>query len=438
MSGRNTFWFCIIVVIATMFYRLSPMIAEQDTVYRTYAPLVEVDALIQRRYVEPAPGRELVEGAIRGMMLQLDPYSGYIGPDRLADFRRRHSGEYVGIGLELGRVNGSITVIAPLDDSPALRAGLRPGDVLLAVDGRSTEDLSVVDVDNRLAGEPDTPVELTVVRRSGRRVRMNVTRSRVKRITVRGFRRRPRDRWDYFVDPERRIAYIRVAHFNEGMVRAFDTALRTIKQEQGAAVIIDLRFNPGGLMPQAVALVDRFVDSGTILTTVTRRRAVDTYTATAPYTDKETPLAVLINGGSASSSEIVAGALQDHHRALIVGERSFGKGSVQEFIMLQGGDAGLKLTVAHYRLPGGRIIHKTSDNAATDAWGIIPDLIVPLDDAGYDAMRARRLEVDAAPSPPDRTSATRTAAPLAGPAVRIDPQLQAAITALAARINNKS
>ncbi len=430
MTGRNTIWLCILVIITTMFYRLSPMIAEQDTVYRTYAPLVEVDALIKRHFVEQSPDRKLVDGAIRGMMLQLDPYSGYITPERMADFKFQHTGAYIGIGLELGMADGKITVIAPVDQSPAMRAGIHPGDVVLAVEGRSTEELSVVDVENLLVGEPDTHVELTLARPTKGTVEFTVDRSRVNRGVVRGFRRRPRERWDYLVDPERHIAYIRVSQFVDGMIDDFDAALRIIEQEGAAALVIDLRFNPGGLLPQAIALVDRFVESGTILTTVTRREAIDTYAATAPQTDSALPLVVLVNNGSASSSEIVAGALQDHGRAVVVGERSFGKGSVQKFIALHGSDGGIKLTIAHYQLPGGRIIHRTPDNAGSEEWGITPDVMVPLDASETEAVRASRHTVDASPSPKMDDPSART------PATLIDRQLQAAIDVLVARIGS--
>ncbi len=411
MTGRNAIWVCIVVIIATMFYRITPMVAEQDSVYRTYAPLVEVDALIQRWYVQPPRDRRLLDGAIRGMLRDLDPYSGYVSPDEMDDFLHRNRGRYTGIGLELGIANGHITVIAPLDGGPAENAGIQPGDLLLAVDQLLTEDLSVFDVEGLLTGDPGSTVEIRLRHpTTSRETTLEITRDSVDRTAVRGFRRRTHARaadgeWDHMIDPRRRIAYIRVARFGEGMIDDFDTALQDVTQRRAAALIIDLRSNPGGVMHQAIALADRFLDHGIILTTVTRRQAVDTYTATPQNTVTHLPLAILIDAGSASSAEIVAGALQDHHRALIVGERSFGKGTVQNFFELGDGLAGIKLTVAHYRLPAGRIIHKTPQNAPTDQWGVTPDIIVPFDQ--------RPTEPPSTHSPPP------------------DPQLQAALIALA-------
>ena len=214
------------------------------------------------------------------------------------------------------------------------------------------------------------------------------------------------------------------------MIQDCDAALGALVAQGVTALVLALRFNAGGLLPEAVAMVDRFLDGGVILSTVTRRNAVRTYTATRKGTHRSMRLAVLVNAGSASSSEIVAGSLQDHGRAVIVGERTFGKGSVQNFFRLQGGLTGVKLTVAHYQLPSGRIIHKTPETAAGDGWGVMPNGVVPLDKGEYDAIRESRTEVDQSvangagddPSSPDTARAR--------PKLLVDRQLWAALDAV--------
>lgn len=411
MSKRGTVWFCMIVIIVVMFYGLTPMVAEQDSVYRTYAPLIEVDALIHRQFVWPIRRMGLVDGAIRGMLFELDRYSGYVSADEMPSFNRHHRGEYVGIGVAIGAVNGAVTVIAPFEDGPAMRSGVQAGDVILSVDGHSTKNLSVFDMEGMLVGAPGTSVSARFRRPDGETFDVTIVRSKVRRHPVKGFIHDSETGWDYWVRRQPPIAYIRITDFSERMVDDFDDALKTITEQNVEGLIIDLRFNPGGLLTQAVALLNRFIDSGTLVSTVTRWEAVQTYAATTQCTMAPLPVAVLVNGGSASSSEIVAGSLQDHGRAIIVGERTFGKGSVQDFIELQGGRAGVKLTVAYYQLPSGRIIHKTASNADTERWGVWPDVAVPLTAAERAAIHR-----------------TRTGDGLAGE--RTDRQLQAAIEAL--------
>lgn len=253
-----------------------------------------------------------------------------------------------------------------------------------------------------LVGAPNTSVSARFRRPGGETFGVTVVRSRVRRRPVKGYILHSETGWDYWVSRQPPIAYIRVTDFGEGMVDDFDDALRTITEQAAEALIIDLRFNPGGLLTQAVALLNRFIDSGTLVSTVTRWEAVQTYAATPEGTMDPIPVAVLVNGGSASSSEIVAGSLQDHGRGIIVGERTFGKGSVQDFIALQGGRAGVKLTVAYYQLPSGRIIHKTSSNADTEQWGVWPDVAVPLTAAERAAIHRARVDNDPAGERTDR------------------------------------
>ena len=437
-------WVAIFGVIALMFLQLPPMVAKQDSVVNTYRALVEVDALAKQKFVEPIRDDRLVDGAIRGMMLQLDPYSGYIAPHELSAFRRRSRGDYIGIGIEVGMRDGKLLVIAPIADSPAAMAGILSGDVILAIDGEEIEGSSVFDVDERLAGRHGTAITLRV-QHTGLVEPEDITiiRGPVSIKTVRGFRRRPDGRWDHMIDPEGRIGYIHVSSFHENTIRDFEPVLQGLLRQGVSGLILDLRFNPGGLMDQAVAMVDRFVSSGVIVSTVTRRRAVREYSATEPAISPDIKVAVLINVGSASASEIVAGALQAHGRAVVVGERSFGKGSVQHLIHLDSHDAAIKLTAAYYRLPNGRIIHRTRKNEHSSSWGVQPDVEVMLSDAEVRAIQESRRALDmsvvesfgASPSPEGKAPAESQQHP---PAMEIlhDRQLLAALAVLNKQIRS--
>lgn len=395
MHRNNLIWVAIFGVIALMFLRLPQMAAKQDAVLNTYSALVEVDALAKQRFVEPIEGDRLVDGAIRGMLLQLDPYSGYIAPGELPAFERRAAGDYIGVGIEVGVQDGKLTVIAPIEGSPAGKAGVLPGDVIVSINGQDTEGLSVFDVEELLGRSPDSTVRLRVQHEGqGEPVGLTIVPGPVSLLTVRGFRRDTSGRSEYMIDPAYRIGYIRVSHFLHNTLRDFDETLRDLANQRPDGLIVDLRFNPGGLMQQAVAMVDRFVDAGVILSTVTRRKAVQEYRATQQGTIGDVKLAVLINSASASAAEIVAGSLQAYDRALIVGERSFGKGSVQHLIYLTESKGAVKLTTAYYRLPDGRIIHRTKKNAHTNSWGVIPDIEVTLVDDEVRAIQESRRALD--------------------------------------------
>ncbi len=397
MHKHNLVWIAIFGVIALLFFRLPQMAARQDAVVNTYSALVEVDALAKQKYVEPIAGDRLVDGAIRGMLRQLDPYSGYIAPDKLPAFERRARGDFIGIGIEVGVRSDRLTVIAPVEGSPAAKAGILPGDVILSIDGRDIENLSVFDAEQLLDGPAGSTLRLRVQHIDQSKPEdLTIVRGPVNMHTVRGFRRDTDGRFEYMIDEANGIGYMRISNFLYNTVRDFDAVLQRLSGQGVKSLIIDLRFNPGGVMQQAVAMVDRFVDDGVILSTVTRRKAVQTYMATDDGTLKDVKLVVLVNEASASSAEIVAGSLQALGRAEIIGERSFGKGSVQHLIHLTESKGAVKLTTAHYRLPDGRIIHRTRKNAHTDSWGVIPDIEISLSDDERRAIRETRRILDLA------------------------------------------
>ena len=284
-------WIAIFIAIALMFVRLPQMVAKQDAVLHTYSALVEVDALIHQKFVEPITNDRLVHGAIRGMMFQLDPYSGYIAPDELPAVMRSSRGDYIGIGVELGIRNGYLTVIAPIDGSPAAKVGVRAGELLLSIDGQDVDGFSVFDVERLLAGAPGSSVTLRLRHPTETDARtLTIVRGPVSLRTVRGFARAENGAWRYLIDPVHRIGYIRISNFLESTTRDFDIALGELLDERVRGLILDVRFNPGGVLHEAVDLVDRFVDDGIILTTVTRHRAVQTYHATQRATTIGIPL----------------------------------------------------------------------------------------------------------------------------------------------------
>ena len=394
-------WLAIFIAIALMFLRLPQMVAKQDAVLNTYSALVEVDALIRQKFVDPIRDNRLVHGAIRGMMFQLDPYSSYVAPDELAAVMRHSRGDYIGIGVELGMRGGLLTVIAPIDGSPASGVGVRAGDAILSIDDQDVKGYSVFDVERLLSGPPGSRTRLRLRHPGERETRtVTVVRGPISLRTVRGFARDDGGAWQFLIDPDPAsrpacgIGYIRISNVLDTTTRDFDLALSELREAGVCGLVMDLRFNPGGSLQEAVALVDRFVDDGTVLSTVTRHRAVQEYRATRSATATDMPLAVLINGASASAAEIVAGSLQSLGRAIVIGERSFGKGSVQHLIQLTGHAGAVRLTTAYYRLPDGRIIHRTHTNALTDAWGVMPDIAVKLSDAETHAIQASRWELD--------------------------------------------
>jgi carboxyl-terminal processing protease len=255
---------------------------------------------------------------------------------------------------------------------------------------------------------------------------------------VRGFSRNESGSWRHDVDRTPNIAYIRISAFLENTTRDFEDALRSVHRSGAKALVLDLRFNPGGLMTEAVQVVDRFLHSGLIVATVSRRKAEQEYFATEDDFNTELELAVLINGASASASEIVAGALQDHGRAMVIGERSFGKGSVQRLIHLVESGGAVKLTTAYYRLPKGRFIHRNATDDASDAWGIVPDIEVSLSPEIAERIQTSRRELDLRTplTQPCRTAPRNDLPEVGKPCLFIDPQLAAAIAALRSRVSS--
>jgi carboxyl-terminal processing protease len=318
----------------------------------------EVFERVRAEYVDDVSDDSLVESAINGMLTSLDPHSNYLNPKNFNDMKVQTRGEFGGLGIEVSMENGLVKVVSPIDDTPAARAGLKPGDLITHLDGDPVQGMTLPEAVEKMRGPVSSEIKLTIRREGKEPFDVKLTRATIKIQSVRSH-----------LEGDN-IAYIRITTFNEQTDVGLNNAMKNLKQQAGGkllGVVLDLRNDPGGLLDQAVAVSDAFLEKGEIVSTRGRRSEdAQRYNARPGDIAAGLPVAVLINGGSASASEIVAGALQDHHRAILLGTRSFGKGSVQTIIPLPGHGA-MRLTTARYYTPSGRSIQ---------AKGIDPDIVV--------------------------------------------------------------
>lgn len=317
----------------------------------------EVFGRIQQDYVEPVPDSKLLEDAIRGMLSGLDPHSSYLNEDQYKELRVGTTGQFGGLGIEVGMENGFVKVIAPIDDTPAQRAGVKPGDLIVRLDDKPVKGMSLSEAVQMMRGKPGSDIVLTIVREGEEQpLKIKITRDIIKIKSVKSKLL------------EEGYGYLRVTAFQSRTGESVKAALNDLKkQSELKGLVLDLRNNPGGVLNAAVSVSDAFLDGGMIVYTEGRvDDAKMKFTATPNDILKGAPIVVLINAGSASASEIVAGALQDHKRAIVMGEKSFGKGSVQTILPTSNGGA-VKLTTARYYTPSGRSIQ---------AEGIIPDIVL--------------------------------------------------------------
>ncbi len=331
---------------------------------------------VERNYVKDISRRELMEAAIHGVLHKLDQYSNYISPEDITQFKTSVENQFGGIGIQIDLTrDGRLVVISPLVGSPAYRAGMQAGDQIVAIEGKSTDDIHTVqDAVTKLKGEPGTKVTLTTLTPStGERRTLSIERELVHLETVMGDQRKGDDAWDFMLDHERKIGYIRITSFSRDTEHDLTKALDELKRENVRGLILDLRFNPGGLLTSAIGVADLFVTKGKIVSTEGRNTKSRSWDAQEEGTFDGFPMAILVNRYSASASEIVSACLQDHHRAVVIGERTWGKGSVQNVIELEGGKSALKLTTASYQRPSGKNIHRFPDASEADEWGVKPD-----------------------------------------------------------------
>lgn len=312
--------------------------------------------LIQQYYVEEVDTKKLIYGAVKGMLRELDPHTNFMPPDMFKDFESETSGEFGGLGIEISVQSGILTVISPIEDTPAWQAGIKPGDKIVAINGNSTKGLSLVEASQLMRGKKGDKVVLKIVRESEEEPKdITVVRGNVKIRSVK------------YTDLDDGYAYVKVTSFIENTAKDLEKSLNThiSKNKKVSGLVLDLRRNPGGLLDQAIKISDMFLKEGVIVSTIGRNKKekeVSSATKHGRFTDF--PIILLVNEYSASASEIVSGALQDNKRALIMGQKTFGKGSVQSVVKL-GDGSGLKLTVARYYTPNG---------VSIQAEGITPDI----------------------------------------------------------------
>ena len=407
-----------------------PALAERQDEQALYEQLTlfgDVLEQVRRNYVDPPSDKELIEAALSGMLSSLDPHSSYMPPQNFEDMQVETKGEFGGLGIEVTMENGLVKVIAPIDDTPASRAGIMPNDLISELDGTPVLGLTLSEAVDIMRGEKGKPITLTVLR-EGEDEPLEVTIVR-DTIKIRAVRSRVEG-------PEENIAYIRLTTFNQQTTRSLKRAFNELPAEIGknklAGYIIDLRNNPGGLLREAISVSDTMLDQGEIVSTRGRNDGDSSrFSARRGDMARGLPIVVLINGGSASASEIVAGALQDHHRAVIVGTQSFGKGSVQTIMPLTNSGA-LRMTTARYYTPSGRSIQ---------AKGITPDIIaeqeLPEELQGRKARREADLrgaldgkDIDGQSNKPADEKPRRNAIAFIPPKPEDDKQLQTAIELL--------
>ena len=322
-----------------------------------YEKFVKVVNMIEAYYVDELNTSTIINKALKGLLPELDAHSSYLDKKAYKELKIQTNGEFGGLGIVVGMKNGVLTIISPIDDTPAAKAGLKAGDVILKINNKATLDMSLDEAVNLMRGKPGTKITLTIVRKGQKPFKVTITRAiiKIKSVKEKNIKGYPQ------------IAYIRISSFDKNVVDSLKKILPKLKKEGKKGIIIDLRNNPGGLLNQAVGTLDLFIDKGILVSQKGRIPSENyTYYAHKSGTYKNIPIVILVNGGSASASEIVSGSMQDHKRAVIVGESTFGKGSVQAILPVTKDEA-LRLTVARYYLPSGRTIQ---------AKGVKPDIVV--------------------------------------------------------------
>jgi len=346
------------VLLLSLRQDISAATSNSTETYKQLNLFGEVFERVRAEYVDDVSDDSLVESAINGMLTSLDPHSNYLNTKNFNDMKVQTRGEFGGLGIEVSMENGVVKVVSPIDDTPAARAGLKPGDLITHLDGDPVQGMTLPEAVEKMRGPVSSEIRLTIRREGKDPFDVKLVRATIKIQSVRSH-----------LEGDN-IAYIRITTFNEQTDVGLNNAMKSLKQQAGGkllGVVLDLRNDPGGLLDQAVAVADAFLDKGEIVSTRGRRNEdAQRYNARPGDIAAGLPIAVLINGGSASASEIVAGALQDHHRAILLGTRSFGKGSVQTIIPLPGHGA-MRLTTARYYTPSGRSIQ---------ARGIEPDIVI--------------------------------------------------------------
>jgi len=349
-----------LLVGGLLFFNSNGANVEADTkdVYKHIEIFTEVLRQVEKNYVEPQDSQELIYGAIKGMVQNLDPHSSFMTKEEYDELMTETKGSFSGIGIEITVKDKILTVVSPIEGTPAYEAGIKAGDKIIMVEGQSTQDMSLIEAVKKIRGPEGTKINLTIAREGvDKPLEFSITRGVIPMQSVRG----------YPLEPD--IGYIRISNFQSNTAEDLSSTLDGLEKDGALkGLVLDLRNNPGGLLSQAIDVSELFLDSGVIVSTKGRENAHNIQaTAHKDKKQRNYPIIVLVNGGSASAAEIVAGALQDNKKAIILGTRTFGKGSVQSILPLSDG-SGLRLTTARYYTPSGKSIQSS---------GITPDIEIP-------------------------------------------------------------
>lgn len=421
---------------------------------RYVGTLSEVMNVITSQYVDPVDSRALFEGAMEGMVSQLDPYSGYVNPEEYDRLRENLDQEFGGVGIvvELNPETKRLTVMTPLMGTPAYKAGLRSGDQIIEIDGKDTEGMTLEDSVELMRGPEGSDVRLKLLRADvAEPIAVTLQRARIPIESVLGDRRREDGSWIYHLQDHPNIGYIRLTTFGKDTAEELKAALHSFREPGNhiEGLILDLRGNAGGLLEAAVDTCDLFLNDGVIVTTRGRGGVERASFSATPGVElgKDVPMVVLVDKYSASASEIVAGCLQDHGRAVVGGQRSWGKGTVQNVLPLEGNRSALRLTIASYWRPSGKDIHKRKDAKDTDDWGVRPDpeLEVNLtnEQATQIAKARRQRDIQPISSDSGETESAEDNQPepkddaALKPMSTVDPQLQKAVEYLKEKIEQR-
>ena len=434
MPRRNLFWLIAVSVVSLVCYQ-----KVQNNRYGRV--LVEAMGQVERRYVQPVEAEKLFAGAMEGMMRSLDdPYSSYMVPEREKELNESLDQEFGGVGMEvtMDPQTKQLTVIAPMAGTPAYRADIRAGDRVLRIDERSTQGMSLEDAVRRMRGKKGEPVALTVLHEGEQKpVEIRLVREIIHVDSVTGDRRNPDGTWNFFLEGPERIGYVRINTFAKETIGEVKRAVGWLVDHDMRGLVLDLRGNTGGLLGAAVGVCDQFIDSGVIVTIRGRdqKETRPPYEADGKGAFTNFPLAVLVDRGTASASEIVAACLQDQKRAVIVGERTYGKGTVQEVIDLPDELGALKLTTATYWRPSGKDINKPKDAGPTGEWGVQPDkgYEVKVEPEELVRLRMQRLNREL-----HKRSGNGAEPPPQGAEPAVDRQLAKAVEYLQAKLAKKT
>jgi carboxyl-terminal processing protease len=354
---KSVFFLLISVVFLCDYAAAEISQRDRETTYKQLEIFSNVLSILQDNYVEEIDTKDVLNGAIRGLLFSLDPHSSYLPPEGFKELQEETQGSFSGIGIEVTIKNDLLTIVSPIAETPADRAGLKANDIIIEINGTKTKNMGPYEAIKKLRGPKGTEVIISIHREGWENLKeITLTREIIPLQSVKA----------EFLSPG--FIYVRITNFQSHSSKDFKTKLQQLKKEHSIkGLILDLRNNPGGLLHQAVSIADYFLDEGRIVYTKGRRKEQNTVFSAHETGEKKYPLVILVNEGSASASEIVAGAVQAHKRGIIVGTQSFGKGSVQTIIPLPDG-AGLRMTTARYYTP---------DDRSIQALGITPDVVVP-------------------------------------------------------------